>query len=135
MTNLEIKWKQPIIKKIKFQWYEAYADIKYNGPGSKLKIFAKSKFLPILDIVFFLPFFFLLNFSNYNNMKVNYNNMKVSYAIGISHPLSITVISYGSSPFTEAELLKIVNDNFDLRPGILIRFSCHYSTCWNSNEK
>lgn len=47
--------------------------------------------------------------------------VQVSYAIGISNPLSITVISYGTSPFTEAELLKIVNDNFDLRPGVLIR--------------
>uniref|UniRef100_A0A914D4A3 S-adenosylmethionine synthase n=1 Tax=Acrobeloides nanus TaxID=290746 RepID=A0A914D4A3_9BILA len=47
--------------------------------------------------------------------------VQVSYAIGIAHPLSITVISYGTSPLTEPELLKIVNDNFDLRPGVLIK--------------
>uniref|UniRef100_A0A914CVR3 S-adenosylmethionine synthase n=1 Tax=Acrobeloides nanus TaxID=290746 RepID=A0A914CVR3_9BILA len=46
--------------------------------------------------------------------------VQVSYAIGIAHPLSITVISYGTSPLSEPELLKIVNDNFDLRPGVLI---------------
>ncbi|KAK0411943.1 hypothetical protein QR680_005933 [Steinernema hermaphroditum] len=47
--------------------------------------------------------------------------VQVSYGIGISHPLSITVIPYGSSPLTEPELLQIVHDNFDLRPGVLIK--------------
>uniref|UniRef100_A0A915B6Q5 S-adenosylmethionine synthase n=2 Tax=Parascaris univalens TaxID=6257 RepID=A0A915B6Q5_PARUN len=47
--------------------------------------------------------------------------VQVSYAIGISHPLSIMVISYGTSALTEDELLMLVNDNFDLRPGVLIR--------------
>lgn len=31
------------------------------------------------------------------------------------------VISYGTSPLSEPELLTIVNDNFDLRPGVIIR--------------
>ncbi|KAI1719890.1 s-adenosylmethionine synthetase, central domain-containing protein [Ditylenchus destructor] len=47
--------------------------------------------------------------------------VQVSYAIAVSKPLSITVISYGTSPLNEGELLKIVNDNFDLRPGVLMR--------------
>uniref|UniRef100_A0A914HIJ8 S-adenosylmethionine synthase n=1 Tax=Globodera rostochiensis TaxID=31243 RepID=A0A914HIJ8_GLORO len=47
--------------------------------------------------------------------------VQVSYAIAISKPLSITVISYGTSPLTEQELLQIVNDNFDLRPGVIIK--------------
>ncbi|KAI1723805.1 s-adenosylmethionine synthetase, central domain-containing protein [Ditylenchus destructor] len=46
---------------------------------------------------------------------------EVSYAIAVSKPLSITVISYGTSPLNERELLQIVNDNFDLRPGVLMR--------------
>jgi S-adenosylmethionine synthetase len=54
--------------------------------------------------------------------KILFFKFKVSYAIGIAHPLSITVISYGTSPLTEPELLKIVNDNFDLRPGVLIKY-------------
>ncbi|KAF1643161.1 UNVERIFIED_CONTAM: putative S-adenosylmethionine synthase 3, partial [Eudyptes robustus] len=29
--------------------------------------------------------------------------------------------SYGTSPLTEAELLQIVNANFDLRPGAIIK--------------
>jgi len=47
--------------------------------------------------------------------------VQVSYAIGISHPLSITVITYGTTTLSERELLMIINDNFDLRPGVLIR--------------
>jgi len=31
------------------------------------------------------------------------------------------VSHFGSSPVLESELLKIVNDNFDLRPGVLMR--------------
>ncbi|CAD5231973.1 unnamed protein product [Bursaphelenchus xylophilus] len=47
--------------------------------------------------------------------------VQVSYAIAVARPLSITVISYGTSPLTEAELLQIVNANFDLRPGAIIK--------------
>ncbi|CEF62579.1 S-adenosylmethionine synthase [Strongyloides ratti] len=47
--------------------------------------------------------------------------VQVSYAIGIAHPLSITVMDYGTSPLNESELLTIVNDNFDLRPGMIIK--------------
>uniref|UniRef100_A0A0K0DSI9 S-adenosylmethionine synthase n=1 Tax=Strongyloides stercoralis TaxID=6248 RepID=A0A0K0DSI9_STRER len=47
--------------------------------------------------------------------------VQISYGIGISHPLSINVMDYGTSPFTEKELLTIINDNFDLRPGMLIK--------------
>uniref|UniRef100_A0A915CVA5 S-adenosylmethionine synthase n=1 Tax=Ditylenchus dipsaci TaxID=166011 RepID=A0A915CVA5_9BILA len=47
--------------------------------------------------------------------------VQVSYAIAVSKPLSITVISYGTSPLSEPELLQIVNDNFDLRPGVIMK--------------
>jgi S-adenosylmethionine synthetase len=47
--------------------------------------------------------------------------VQVAYAIGVSKPLSIAVISYGTSPLNEIELLQIVNDNFDLRPGVIIK--------------
>ncbi|VDM96830.1 unnamed protein product [Thelazia callipaeda] len=47
--------------------------------------------------------------------------IQVSYAIGIAEPLSITVVDYGTSNLTEDELLTIVNDNFDLRPGVITR--------------
>ncbi|CAF1303101.1 unnamed protein product [Adineta ricciae] len=47
--------------------------------------------------------------------------VQVSYSIGISEPLSIAVFSYGTSSKTDKELLDIVKNNFDLRPGIIIR--------------
>ncbi|XP_046380734.2 S-adenosylmethionine synthase [Haliotis rufescens] len=47
--------------------------------------------------------------------------IQVSYAIGIAEPLSITVFSYGTSHKSEAELLEIVKNNFDLRPGKIVK--------------
>uniref|UniRef100_A0A8C7CLR8 S-adenosylmethionine synthase n=1 Tax=Oncorhynchus kisutch TaxID=8019 RepID=A0A8C7CLR8_ONCKI len=46
--------------------------------------------------------------------------VQVSYAIGVAHPLSISVFTYGSSQKSERELLHIVNKNFDLRPGVIV---------------
>nr|XP_046257664.1 S-adenosylmethionine synthase isoform X1 [Scatophagus argus] len=47
--------------------------------------------------------------------------VQVSYAIGVAQPLSISLFTYGSSQKTESELLHIVNKNFDLRPGVIVR--------------
>uniref|UniRef100_A0A8C3K5X4 S-adenosylmethionine synthase n=1 Tax=Calidris pygmaea TaxID=425635 RepID=A0A8C3K5X4_9CHAR len=47
--------------------------------------------------------------------------VQVSYAIGVAHPLSISLFTYGTSKKTEKELLDIVNKNFDLRPGVIVR--------------
>jgi S-adenosylmethionine synthetase len=47
--------------------------------------------------------------------------VQVSYSIAIAEPLSIAVFSYGTSSRSDKELLEIVKNNFDLRPGIIIR--------------
>ena len=47
--------------------------------------------------------------------------VQVSYAIGIAHPLSVSVFSFGTAVKPDEELLEIVNKNFDLRPGVIIR--------------
>ncbi|XP_076452819.1 S-adenosylmethionine synthase-like [Babylonia areolata] len=47
--------------------------------------------------------------------------VQVSYAIGIAQPLSVTVFSYGTSKKSESELLNIVKNNFDLRPGCIVK--------------
>jgi S-adenosylmethionine synthetase len=47
--------------------------------------------------------------------------IQVSYAIGVATPLSINVETYGTSAKSEEELVKIVEQNFDLRPGCIIR--------------
>lgn len=52
---------------------------------------------------------------------VCWNQFQVSYAIGVAKPLSVMVFSFGTSALEEHELLQIVNDNFDLRPGKIIK--------------
>ena len=47
--------------------------------------------------------------------------VQVSYAIGVAEPLSITVMDYGTSNKTQAELTEIVKKNFDLRPGKIVK--------------
>lgn len=52
--------------------------------------------------------------------------LQLSYAIGLSHPLAISVFHYGTTDRSEEELLEIVQKNFDLRLGAIIRFVCYY---------
>lgn len=47
--------------------------------------------------------------------------VQVSYGIGIAKPLSVFVDTYGTGKKSDAEITEIVNNNFDLRPGRLIR--------------
>uniref|UniRef100_A0A4W6C7L0 S-adenosylmethionine synthase n=1 Tax=Lates calcarifer TaxID=8187 RepID=A0A4W6C7L0_LATCA len=47
--------------------------------------------------------------------------VQVSYAIGVAHPLSVSIFHYGTSQKSERELLDIVKKNFDLRPGVIVR--------------
>ena len=47
--------------------------------------------------------------------------IQLSYAIGVNHPLSIHVDTYGTSEKTESEIVEIIKNNFDLRPGCIIR--------------
>jgi S-adenosylmethionine synthetase len=47
--------------------------------------------------------------------------VQVSYAIGVAKPLSVFVDSYGTGTKSDKELLAIVDKNFDLRPGCLMR--------------
>jgi S-adenosylmethionine synthetase len=49
--------------------------------------------------------------------------VQVSYAIGVAHPLSVFVDTYGTAQkgLSDADILAIVHENFDLRPGVIIR--------------
>ena len=42
--------------------------------------------------------------------------LQVSYAIGVAEPTSISIETFGTSPFDEATLVSLVRDHFDLRP-------------------
>lgn len=46
--------------------------------------------------------------------------VQLSYAIGIAEPLNITVFSYGTATIPEEDLQKVVQHNFDLRPGKIV---------------
>merc|ERR1712054_647739 len=48
--------------------------------------------------------------------------VQLSYAIGVAEPLSIFVDTYGSAKDgrTDADILKIIKDNFDCRAGMLV---------------
>ncbi|MCO5194239.1 MAG: methionine adenosyltransferase [Anaerolineae bacterium] len=47
--------------------------------------------------------------------------VQVAYAIGVAHPLSINVETFGTSDLTEEQLVDLINQHFDLRPGAIIR--------------
>ncbi|KAJ1649439.1 methionine adenosyltransferase sam2 [Dispira simplex] len=47
--------------------------------------------------------------------------VQVSYAIGVAHPLSIFVETYGTGKRSDIELLQIIKNNFDLRPGVIVK--------------
>ena len=43
----------------------------------------------------------------------------LSYAIGVAEPLSIYVDTYGTGKKTDEELVAIIRNNWDLRPGVI----------------
>ncbi|MGI8929984.1 MAG: methionine adenosyltransferase [Candidatus Limnocylindria bacterium] len=47
--------------------------------------------------------------------------LQLAYAIGVAHPLSINVQTYGTGTITEAALVSVIGRVFDLRPGAIIR--------------
>nr|XP_022919303.1 S-adenosylmethionine synthase isoform X2 [Onthophagus taurus] len=47
--------------------------------------------------------------------------VQVAYAIGVAEPLSITVFDYGTSKLSQGELLSVIRNNFDLRPGKIVK--------------
>ncbi|PFH54168.1 hypothetical protein AMATHDRAFT_52974 [Amanita thiersii Skay4041] len=47
--------------------------------------------------------------------------VQLSYAIGVAEPLSIFVDTYGTGKKTDDELVRIIRDTWDLRPGVIVR--------------
>jgi S-adenosylmethionine synthetase len=47
--------------------------------------------------------------------------VQLSYAIGVAEPLSIFVDTYGTGVKSNEELLTIIKNNFDLRPGVIVK--------------
>lgn len=47
--------------------------------------------------------------------------VQLSYAIGIPEPTSLFVETYGTSDRSSKELVDIIHQNFDLRPGVIVK--------------
>ena len=47
--------------------------------------------------------------------------IQLAYAIGVAHPMSISVETFGSGHVVDAEIVGLVERHFDLRPGAIIR--------------
>ncbi len=47
--------------------------------------------------------------------------VQLAYAIGVARPLSINVETFGTGRINNGELVDLINQNFDLRPGAIIR--------------
>jgi len=47
--------------------------------------------------------------------------IQVAYAIGVAKPLSINVETYGTGAIPDEKIASIIAENFDLRPGAIIR--------------
>jgi S-adenosylmethionine synthetase len=43
--------------------------------------------------------------------------VQVAYAIGVAHPVSVMVETFGTERISRAQIAQLVEDNFDLRPG------------------
>jgi S-adenosylmethionine synthetase len=47
--------------------------------------------------------------------------VQVAYAIGVAHPLSVNVETFGTGKIEDARIAELVSEFFDLRPGAIIR--------------
>jgi S-adenosylmethionine synthetase len=43
--------------------------------------------------------------------------VQVAYAIGVAHPVSVMVETFGTEKVRRAKILELVHEHFDLRPG------------------
>ena len=47
--------------------------------------------------------------------------IQVAYAIGVAHPLSVNVETFGTGKIADDKIADLVSEHFDLRPGAIIR--------------
>ena len=47
--------------------------------------------------------------------------LQLSYAIGIAHPISISIEAFGTANVDEELIVKLLNEQFDFRPGAIIQ--------------
>src|SRR5690606_29503413 len=47
--------------------------------------------------------------------------IQLAYAIGVAHPVSINVETFGTGRVSDEKLAQLIDQHFDLRPGAIIR--------------
>ena len=47
--------------------------------------------------------------------------LQISYVIGVAHPLSVSIETFGTAKVDQEVLVNLINKHFDLRPGAIIR--------------
>jgi S-adenosylmethionine synthetase len=47
--------------------------------------------------------------------------IQVAYAIGVARPLSVNVETFGTGRIPDEQIARLIDENFDLRPGAIIR--------------
>jgi S-adenosylmethionine synthetase len=47
--------------------------------------------------------------------------IQVAYAIGVAHPLSVNVETFGTDHIADEKIASLIHEHFDLRPGAIIR--------------
>ncbi|MEW8968358.1 methionine adenosyltransferase [Exiguobacterium alkaliphilum] len=47
--------------------------------------------------------------------------VQLAYAIGVAHPVSIAVDTFGTGKLSETEIVELIRENFDLRPAGIIK--------------
>ena len=43
--------------------------------------------------------------------------IQVAYAIGVAHPVSVMIETFGTEKISRGEIARLVDEHFDLRPG------------------
>ncbi len=47
--------------------------------------------------------------------------IQISYAIGVAHPLSVSIETFGTNKIPDARIVELINAHFDMRPAAIIR--------------
>jgi len=47
--------------------------------------------------------------------------IQVAYAIGVAHPLSVNIETFGTGKIDDGKIRQLILEHFDLRPGAIIR--------------
>lgn len=48
--------------------------------------------------------------------------LQVAYSIGVAHPLSVSIETFGTGKIPDSVILKLINKHFDLRPAAIIEY-------------